>query len=281
MKRFLSLLLFLLLFFPTASNAQISKDADSVKKNSFYFYWGYNRSIFSATDLHFNGPLYDFTLYDIRGRDRPTPFSLDYFKPTTLSIPQWNVRAGYFLSNRLAISVGIDHLKYVVDAQQDTRLSGVISAEASTKYEGAYLNQSISLEEDLLRFEHTDGFNLISLDLEYLLPLPIPLNDKFKLYWNFGIGGIWVVTRTNVRVLEVGLDNDFHLSGYTFNGKMGPRIEFLNRFFFLGEVRGGYASLPSVLIRNSEPEIGDHNLSYLEYYFAVGVNFSFYRRKRD
>jgi len=38
--------------------------------------------------------------------------------------------------------------------------------------------------------------------------------------------------------------------------------------------------LPSVLIKNSDPELGDHNLSFLEYYIAVGANFKIGKRKK-
>lgn len=243
------------------------------KKGEFFFYWGYNRSVFSKTNLHFNGPDYDFTLYDVKAKDKPSKFGLDYFHPTKFSIPQYNYRLGYFLTNRIAISGGVDHMKYVVTPNQETRISGVITERASERYAGSYLNQKILLEEDLLKFEHTDGFNLVSLDFEYLHPLLFRRFKNLSMSWNFGIGGIWIVTKTNVRIFGEGLDNDFHIAGFTLVGKTGPRIEYKNRFFLLGEVKGGYASLPSVLIKNSAPELGDHNLSFLEYYIAGGVYF--------
>ncbi len=277
-----TLICLLALLFPLAHQLQAQENTSpglNNKKGKFYFYWGYNRSFYSSSDLHFNGPIYDFTLYDVKGSDRPTDFSLDYVNPTTFTVPQYNYRMGYFITDRVAISGGIDHLKYVVDENQLTKISGIITPEASEKYQGSYLNQEIKLQPDLVQFEHTDGFNLVTIDLEYLLPLKVKLHPKLAFSWNFGLGGVWVVTRTNVKVLEVGLDNDFHIAGYTLSGKTGPRVEFNNRFFFLGEVRAGYASLPSVLIRNAEPELGDHNLSYVEYYFAAGVYFGFKKRK--
>ena len=163
-------------------------------------------------------------------------------------------------------------LLHVATADQETTISGVITEEASATYAGSYLNQPISLKPDLLKFEHTDGFNVVTLDLEYLQPINLPLGKHFTLGWNVGIGGVWVVTKTNVKVLGDGLDNDFHVSGYTFAGKTGPRIEYNKRFFFLAEVKGGYASLPSVFIKNDAPEVGDHNLTYIEYYWAIGMN---------
>ncbi len=243
------------------------------KKGSLYFYFGYNRALFSKSDIHFSGPNYDFTLYDLEASDRPVAFGASYANPRTFSVPQYNYRLGYFFTNRFSLSFGMDHMKYVVNKDQMTTISGVITPEASTTYAGTYLNQPIQMKEDLLQFEHTNGFNFLSLDAEYLQPIYATKNQVFSVLWNVGLGGVFMITKTDVRVMGDGLDNRFHLSGYSLAGKTGPRFEFYNRFFISGEIKGGYASLPSVLIKNSAPERADHNLSFLEYYMVAGVNF--------
>lgn len=265
------LVAFSLLFAPFIS----AQDAEPFhRKGSFAFHWGYNRSWYSKTDLHFTGPDYDFTLYNLKGTDRPSKFGWVYFKPTTISIPQYTFRLSYFLTERIAISGGMDHMKYVVTQNQNTTISGVITPQASSIYAGSYLNTPIVLKPDLLTFEHTNGFNLVSLDFEYLHPLFEIKPAKLSFHWNSGIGGIWLITKTDVRVLEFGLDNDFHLAGYTLAGKTGPRIEYKHRFYMAAEVKGGYATLPDVLVANGAPQRGEHNISYAEYYIALGVNFN-------
>lgn len=281
-KYFQVVLLLLLLFVPQFTFAQEHPTASSTdsQKGDFYFYWGYNRSFFSKTNLHFSGPNYDFTLYDLTAADRPTPFGWTYVNPGTITVPQYNFRIGYFLQDRWLLTAGMDHMKYIVSQQQPTRISGVISEAASGKYVGAYLNAPISLEADLLTFEHTNGFNFLSLDIEYLLPMGEKKGERFSWSWNFGLGGVWIITKTDVRVLTDGLDNDFHIAGYAMGAKMGPRLAYKNRFFLAGEVKGGYATLPSVLIKNAEPELGDHNLGFVEYYFVAGVYFGFKKKAR-
>jgi len=255
------------------SFAQKKEQGPQKKKGSFYFYWGYNRSFFSNTNLHFTGPNYDFTVYNVKGSDKPTSFGTVYFNPSSFTIPQYNYRVGFFLTDRVAVSLGMDHMKYVMTGGQNATISGVVSSEASEKYAGSYLNKPIKVEDDLLTFEHTDGFNFASIELEYLQPVVSFWNKRFTLYWNAGVGGVWVITKTNVKVFEDGLDNNFHMSGYALALKTGPRLEYRNRIFLAGEVKGGYASLPSVLIKNDAPEVGDHNISFGEYYVVLGVNF--------
>lgn len=277
------ILIFILLF---SCTDQISaqgkrKPVDTSKKGAMFFYWGYNRSYFSKTNIHFTGPNYDFTVYDVKGTDRPVKFGWKYLNPGTITIPQYNFRLGYFITNKLAVSIGMDHMKYVVTQDQIVKMSGVITPEASLIYEGTYLNEDIKLDKEFLSFEHTNGFNLASIDVEYLQPIASVFNDQLSFSWNVGIGGIWIVAKTDVRVMGDGLDNDFHIAGYSLAAKTGPRIEYRNLIFLLAELKGGYASLPSVLVKNAEPEIGDHNLSYLEYYIALGVNFKLKRKKKN
>lgn len=70
--------------------------------------------LMKISSLHFTGPLYDFTLYNLEGADRPSALGSVYVNPGTFTIPQYTYRLAYYLTDRLAISGGMDHMKYVV-----------------------------------------------------------------------------------------------------------------------------------------------------------------------
>lgn len=250
------------------------KKMDANQKGSFYFYWGYNRAKFRDSNIHFSGQDYDFTLFDVQATDRPSPFSFkQYFTISNFTIPQYNYRLGYRLTQNWGVSLGIDHMKYVATQHQEVRISGVISENISEKYAGAYLNESIILSEDFLQYEHTDGLNLVTLDFEYLMPILRSRKGKIKLKLNTGIGGIWVVAKTKVNILGEGLDNDFHVAGFSLAGKIGPRIDLWERFFISSEFKTGYMAVPDVLIENAEPKYADQTIIFFEFYTAVGVLF--------
>jgi hypothetical protein len=249
------------------------------QKGQFYFYWGYNRSWFGKSDIHFSGPNYDFTVYDVVAKDRPSKFSSVYFKPSTIWIPQLNYRLGYYITNRVAVSFGVDHMKYVMVNDQNVIMSGVIGKEASEKYQGAYLRKEVKLTEDFLRFEHTNGFNLVSLEFDYRLPIVSLFRSRLNLSLNSGFGGIWLVTKTDVRVFGDGLDNDQHVAGFTLTGKLGPKITWKNKIFLMSEFKSGYAVLPFVLIKNAAPERADHNLMFYENYVVAGYQFRLWKKK--
>ncbi len=242
----------------------------------FYFYWGYNRATFAKSDIHFSGPEYDFTLFNVEAKDRPTKFSFKtYFGPTTISIPQYDYRLGFFLTRHFAISLGVDHLKYVMVNDQTVWMSGVISKEASPRYAGNYLQKPIRLTEDFLRFEHTDGLNLVNLDLEYHLPVLQLARPNLALHLLVGLGGIWVVPRTDVHVFGYGLNNKFHLAGYSLAGKAGLRLYVLKRLFLMAETKVGYITLPDILLYNDQPQRASQNILFWEKMGAVGFNFNF------
>lgn len=263
----------LLLVFKPSFSQDINPHFSINPKGKFYFYWGYNRGIFSKSNIHVHGEGYDFTIYDAVAKDRPEKPSLVYVNPDQLTIPQFNIRAGYYLTKRWAISVGYDHMKYVMQNGQTAKVSGVITKEASEKYAGIYLNQEMKIEKDFLKFEHTDGLNIVTLDIEHYIPLYTGKSQRFKLEATLGSGGIWVAPRSDLKVFGKGLNNDYHVAGYTWTGKAGFRINAFKRFFFQVETRGGYISLPSVLVANGAPEMADQNFTFLEFSTVIGVYF--------
>jgi len=246
----------------------------------FSFYWGYNRAVFSKSTIHFNGPNYDFTVYDVTGSDRPTKLSWTYVRPGLITIPQYVYRIGFNVTDRVQLSAGLDHMKYVVDLNQTALMSGVITADASTKYQGNYLNVPIVLSPDFLEFEHSDGYNMVSLDVEYNYPFLRFAKNTFRLNAMGGIGGIFIVAKTKVSVLGYGLDNNWHMSGFTLNAKAGLKLEYKNHLFAIAALRGGYSSLYDVLIHNEAPDRAEHNLSYLEGFAAIGTYFRCWKPRK-
>ena len=74
------------------------------RKGAIFLYWGWNRAIYSNSDVHFRGNGYDFTLHNMIAKDRPTDFSFDdYLNPLRVTIPQTNARIGYFIKDNLAL----------------------------------------------------------------------------------------------------------------------------------------------------------------------------------
>lgn len=245
------------------------------KKGRMYFSWGYNRSHYARSTINFTGPGYDFTIKDAVATDRPSPFDPNvYFSITKLSIPQFNLRAGYFLTDNLAITVGYDHMKYVLDNTQTAKVSGTIDASASKKYEGTYNNDLTEIKNDLVRFEHTDGLNYASVDLEYHGNFWQTNNQKFGLDFVFGAGAGVVVPKTNAMLFNTRGTDAFHLAGGGFSGNMGARFYFLKHFYLQGTGKTGFLFMPNIATNALAEDKASQTINFFEFYGQFGVMFN-------
>lgn len=269
-------LLFFLIYPLFGFNQTNSNEETTQRKNNkgrIYLFWGWNRAWYSDSDIHFTGKNYDFKLSDVKANDRQTPFNLDpYFNIGKITIPQTNVRAGYFINDKLDISFGYDHMKYVMTNFQEVKINGNINTE--NKYDGTYLNDDIILNEDFLMFEHTDGLNYIDIEItrnDNLLELFKVRHHPNKITLNtllgFGVG--FLLPRSNVLLLNGERYDEFHLAGYGFSAKTGLDVILYKYFFFRGEFKTGFIDMPSV---RSTPNTED-NAS--QHFFFSQVNFCF------
>ena len=48
------------------------------RKGEWFIHHGWNFSWYDTSDIHFKGPGYDFTLKDVKAKDRPSKLSTDY-----------------------------------------------------------------------------------------------------------------------------------------------------------------------------------------------------------
>jgi hypothetical protein len=254
------------------------KDVPGSHFQRFFFQWGYNRASFAKSNLHFRGSNYDFSLYDVVAHDRQTKFNVkDYLFISRFSIPQNNYRLGYFINRRWAISIGGDHMKYVMDKDQVVKISGVVTESASGTYAGNYLNEDIKLVPQVLTYEHTNGLNYATIDLDYHLPVFKLDKSTLRLNAYFGAGGVWVVTRTDVKVFGYGSNNAFHLAGYGVSGKGGFRLYFLKRVFLMGETKLGYMSLQDVPIHEGAADRANQTILFWEKIGSIGFDFNLWK----
>jgi hypothetical protein len=240
------------------------------RKGTMFVSWGYNRDYFTQSDLHFTGPGYDFTLKDVVAKDRQSPFSFDtYLNPVNLSIPQYNLKIGYYLDDKHYLSISQDHMKYVMNADQAASITG--SIHAGTPYDGDYNNDPIVVSPDLLQFEHTNGLNYTELSTGITEPLWQSKNGKHALSLNASIGGGPVVPRSDVTLFGVHGDNIFHLAGYGVSGTVGLKADITKNIFIQGDVKSGYINLPDVLTMGEQR--ADHHFGFMEAYVTAGYSF--------
>lgn len=249
------------------------------RKHQIWIYWGYNRGQFSKSDIHFEGPGYDFTLNDVVAKDRQTPFAADvYLNPTRWTIPQYNIRAGFFITERLSVSLGHDHMKYVAVQDQMFTITGTVDSSASQQFAGTYDETPIQMTRDLLRFEHTNGLNYVSAEADYYGNLWNSNNKKQQLdfYVGFGMGILY--PRSDVDVFNVDGVNVFHTAGWGTAIQTGIRFDFIPQIFLNLSVKGGFIHMPDILTIN-EGQKAEQRFFFLQEMATIGFCLNTLNRK--
>ncbi|MCK5856972.1 MAG: hypothetical protein KAG64_05750 [Bacteroidales bacterium] len=266
----------LLLFFAISfSYAQVTTNAEQYsRKGELYMYWGWNRGWFTNSDISFKGDNYDFTLYDVVANDRQSPFGYDpYFKIDRITIPQYNWRVGYFFHNNYTISLGVDHMKYVMVEYQTTKIDGYIDG-TETKYDKTYNNEDIVLANDLIYLEHTDGLNYINLEVRRYDELYRFKNISLNL--TEGFGGGMLMPKTNAMLLNNPRNDEFHVAGFGLGAVVGLNITFWKYVFIQSEFKAGYINMPDIRTTPDASDKASQSFFYtqLNVLFGAKINLS-------
>src|SRR5690348_12843468 len=102
---------------------------------------------------------------DVTASDNPEKLSMSYLNIEKITIPQFNVRLGYFFKDKWAVTLGYDHMKYLMDHPQEINLEGEIQPGVSDLWSGTYDNQLVTSDYEHIHYENSDGLNYIRVEL--------------------------------------------------------------------------------------------------------------------
>ena len=256
---------------PAKRNAASPLQTAASASRKWSVYWGWNRSTYSNSDIHFWGADHDFTLSSVKANDMQADVTTEnifgtFLSPANMTLPQTNLRIAYQVSPDTAWAINLDHMKYVVTPDQTVAFSGRINNDPQT---GA----TRTLSTNYLNFEHTDGLNVVTVEYEKQYPVT-QWKAPFASRWVALVGAGIVYPKTNVTLNMVGRsrNDQFHLAGYSAGGGVGWEADFLDSWFFRSMFKMGYVTLPDVLT-SSQGDKASHNFTYNELLIAVGKRF--------
>lgn len=241
------------------------------KKGQMFIFWGYNRAAFTNSDIHFKGNGYDLTLENVVAHDRPSDFGFRYFDITKISNPQFNFRVGYFIKDNLALVVGTDHMKYVVDQSQTVYFKGSIS---DPKYASMVQNGQVDLTDgEFLKFEHTDGLNYVNAGIEKYKNI---YNRKdFDIVWAYGGGAGILFPRSDVTLMGNERSDRYHVAGFGLDARTNINFVFWNHFMARIEGKFGYINMPDIKTTlNNKPDKANQDFVFAQINFGIGYTFN-------
>ena len=250
--------LVLLVLFPTLLDAQ---QKNMTNKGEFWMYYGFNWDLFTHSDLSLRGAGYDFTLAKLRATG-----------DQRLSYPQYNYRVGYYFKNNWALSFGLDHMKYIVKNNQVTTITGYIDSSSSKNFAGVFHNQPFTLTDNFLHYEHTDGLNYVSIELDYSRSHILSADSRFSYQLMAGPGIAVLIPRTDVTLFGHRINNAYHVSGWGTAVKAGSRLNMFHYIFIQGEVKAGYIHLGDVLLTGDTKDRGRQSFGFIEAGVYLGAS---------
>ena len=250
-------------------------------KGKFFVSWGGNRESYTKSDVTFTGKDYNFTIDNMAARDKPKGWHIDYINPMRMTIPQTNFRLGYFVSDHYSVTVGVDHMKYVMTQNQIANVTGAINlpiGDAGAMHNGIYNNTPVNFaDETFLIYEHTDGLNYVNTEIsrhdDISSLFKITNTDKIQVNLTEGVGVGVLYPKTNTTLLGKNRHDDFHVSGYGTSVKAGLNITFFKHFYIQGELKGGYINMQDIRTTQSNDDKASQDFFFFQRIIAFGGIF--------
>ena len=247
----------------------------SYKHNAF-IYWGWNRCSFTTSDVTFHGIGYDIKIKKMVAKDRQSPLGISpYIQLNQITIPQYNFRMGYFLKSNYSISFGWDHMKYVMVQNQKAIVNGKIE-NTSTPYNGTYTDSLVTLKEDFLMFEHTDGLNYLNFELRRMDNFWMTHKRKhlqFDINGFEGLGAGIMYPRSNTTILGNARYDEFHVAGFGLASVIGLQVLYHKHYFIQGELKGGYINMPDVRTTMHPSDYAKQHFFFVQSNVNFGLQF--------
>lgn len=250
-------------------------------KGKFFVSWGGNRESYTKSDVTFTGKDYNFTIDNMAARDKPKGWHVDYINPMRMTIPQTNFRLGYFVSDHYSVTVGVDHMKYVMTQNQIANVTGSINlpiGDAGAIHNGIYNNTPVNFaDETFLIYEHTDGLNYVNTEVsrhdDISSLFRITNTDKIQVNLTEGVGVGVLYPKTNTTLLGKSRHDEFHVSGYGTSVKAGLNITFFKHFYIQGELKGGYINMQDIRTTQSNEDKASQDFFFFQRIIAFGGIF--------
>ncbi len=277
MKKLLIFILLILVAFPAAAQRKKSKPKNSHTKGTLDLYWGYNLSAYTKSDLRLIGDGYDFTLNKVVADDRPEKFSSVYVDPSRLTVPQFNFRVGYNFWHNYNLSLGYDHMKYVIRNRQQVSMNGRIDPGVDALWAGEYNGENVTLNNSHFHYENSDGLNYIRLQISRVdLWYRTKKNGWFALSSLAGVSSGMILSFNDFNFGGEFTRRTISVSGYGISGHLGIRLEFWKHLFVQTNLAGGFMHQTRVKTRPTGTDHAKQKFGYIASETAVG--FLFYIR---
>ena len=241
----------------------------SNSKGTFFAQAGYNRSGYTSPNIQIKTNYYEFTLQNTSLKDNSEAKSMGQFFSS--SSPQINVKVGYYLGNKWAITAGYNRYNTYFENNQPVELKGTFAPGSSNIYSGS-VNEQINLSRDQYNLAQRQGINYFSLGVQRTDYLYSSRNDKFGIQTvvGFKFGGLF--TKADYTYEENTARGVTSFSGLGASLDFGIKFDFFRYVYLLIGLDGGLLGQNKIKISEQEGETAKQVVGYLSP--SINIGFS-------
>jgi hypothetical protein len=247
----------------------------------WYLNWGYNRNFWSTSDIHISQPALgnNFTIHDVRATDYPQWTDSGSVFNKDLSVPQFNLRFGWFIDTKRewAWEISLDHSKYNTTLDQVARVTGTIA--------GQPVDYDQALTGNYFNYRLHNGVNHLMLSLLKRTPLWGDLNTAGSASWLAKGGAGLIIPHAESTIMgnesdvgpkktsnAIGTSSGWwQLNGWTAGAEIALRIVLFKPVYLELANKVAYAHLWNIPVYQGR---ADQSLWLFEPLFAIGFTMN-------
>jgi hypothetical protein len=249
--------------------------------SEWYFSWGYNRDFYAPSDIHISQPSLgnDFTIHHVKALDYAQWNSGGGIGGNDLTVPQFNLRFGWFLEHQheWAVEFSLDHTKYSSTLNQTARVTGTINGQPVDQYS--------TLTPAFFNYRLHNGANPIMLSLVKRTPLVGAINQSGTLSLLLKAGAGIMLPHAESTIMggdsdvgpktfknSVGISNGWwQLNGWVTGAEAAVRLVTVRPIFIELSDKVAYSHIWNVPVYQGR---ADQSIWMNEVLFAVGVTMN-------
>jgi hypothetical protein len=248
---------------PAASPAQAVTPGATTSRREYFGSWGYNGNAFTKSDIHFSQPSLGnaFTLAGVQARDSKGWTSRLFTH--SLTVPQYNVRFGFFFSDKWGLEVALDHIKWIVRQDQQVRMTGTLN--------GQPVDTQVTLTPDVLRYQLNNGANPVFVNVIRRVRLAGEPGRTGHVAFLAKAGGGIAFPHTENTLFGQPNDKGFQFfHGWDLDAAAAVRIHLFKPLYFELEQKLVYARYFGVKVDQGTAR---HSMKTSEYTLNFGLSF--------
>jgi len=260
----------ILLFSSGFTYSQRKTKLNTNGKGTLFGNIGYNRSVYSSSDVNFSSTNYEFVAKGMSFSDNEEEVGIGkYFNSSS---PQFNFHLGFFVANKWAITLGMDRLNYFSRANQNITLDGAFSPDAHSDFSGPYQNEEVVLNRNQLYLQQNGGVNYVRVGLLRVDQLYKSRKAEFAINTIAGVSIGALFSGLDYTFDDYTVQNVTSLSGFGVSGHLGLRLDLFQHVFLQMSVSGGLLNQGNIQLTTSSTAMASHKMGYISPEISVGFN---------